>query len=237
MCGTIRKNRKYLSREVLEAKLKKKELKCMENKNGVKLYNWRDKRYVFTISTVPEHGGNLVPSGKISRNREQVLKPEPVLSYNKAKKGVDVSDQMSSYHCPLRKSLKWYRKVAIEIIAGTSVVNALVMYNKYFTDKQMSIRHFRDSLVQSLTGRYEAKLKPGRGLCNIQGQTYKHILSEPDNANRIRKRCRGCYEKLSLNEGFKIARNKSRRVTTFCGQCDGKPHLCISCFAEKHEHA
>ena len=49
-----------------------------------------------------------------------------------------------------------------------------------------------------------------------------------------RKRCRGCYEKISLSEGCKVARNKARRVNTFCNECEGKPHLCITCFAEKH---
>ena len=40
LCGTIRKNRKHLSKDVVEAKLKKKnEMKCLENSQGVKTYN------------------------------------------------------------------------------------------------------------------------------------------------------------------------------------------------------
>ncbi|KAF2353273.1 PiggyBac transposable element-derived protein [Trinorchestia longiramus] len=147
VCGTIRKNRKHLSKEVVVAKLKKKEMKCQENYSGIKLYNWRDKRNVFMISTVPEHDGSLVPSGKTNRNGEELKKPQCVLDYNNAKKGVDVSDQMTSYHTALRRSLKWHRKVAIEIMTGMSIVNAHVLYNKYFADAPMSIRHFHESLA------------------------------------------------------------------------------------------
>lgn len=236
LCGTIRANRKYLCKEVMQAKLKKKEMKCQENIHGVKLYNWKDKRNVHMISTVPEHGDALMPCGKTNREGEEILKPECVLAYNKAKKGVDISDQLTSYYTPLRKSKKWYRKLAIELIAGTSVVNACVLYNKYFSDKPMNLRHFRDSLVLSLTGSATEILKPGRAASTVAGKRSQHSLEELAGPKKnTRKRCRGCYEKLSLNEGFQIARNKARRVSTFCEQCDGKPHLCIPCFAEKHD--
>ena len=86
---------------------------------------------------------------KLSRKGEELQKPEFVLAYNKAKKGVDVSDQMTSYHTALSRSLKWYRKLAFEIITGISVVNAFVLYNKYFTECfscNMLCRETRNSL-------------------------------------------------------------------------------------------
>ncbi|KAF2353648.1 hypothetical protein FHG87_015598 [Trinorchestia longiramus] len=49
-----------------------------------------------------------------------------------------------------------------------------------------------------------------------------------------KERCLGCYEKLSSNENCQVARNKARRVTTYCNLCESKPHLCVSCFSEKH---
>ena len=212
-------------------------MKSLQNNKGVRVYNWKDKRNVFMISTVSEHGGFLVPSGKLSRNGKEVQKPECVLAYNKAKKGVDVSDQMTSYHTALRRSLKWYRKLAFKIITGISVVNAFVLYNKYFTEKPMQIRQFRDSLVLSLTGIAEKDVRPGRAPSTIRGTSFAHVLSEGDKENKKRKRCRGCYEKISVNKNYKIAWNKARRVVTFCAQCEGKPHLCVTCLAEKLETA
>ena len=191
-----------------------------------------NRRNVFMISSVPEHDGSLIPSGKTSRNGEEIQKPECVLDYNNAKKGVDVSDQMTSYYTALRKSLKWHRKVAIEIITGMSIVNAHVLYKKYFADAPMSIRHFRESLALSLTGIVEKNIRPGRPRAVIQGKSHPHMLVEGERGKR--KRCLGCYEKLSSNENSKVARNKARRVTTYCNLCESNPHLCISCFGEKH---
>jgi len=59
-----------------------------------------------------------------------ISKPEVVLEYNSGKGLVDVCDLRSSYHIPLRRSLKWYRRVAFGILFNTSVVNALSLYNK-----------------------------------------------------------------------------------------------------------
>lgn len=47
------------------------------------------------------------------------------------KQGVDVTDQMSSYFSPLRKSLFWYNKIVFELLLGAAVVNALQIYNNF----------------------------------------------------------------------------------------------------------
>ncbi|GBM55325.1 hypothetical protein AVEN_102376-1, partial [Araneus ventricosus] len=52
------------------------------------------------------------------------LKPDAIFDYNRARKGVDVSDQIASYYNSLRKTVKWYRKLIIELICATSVANA-----------------------------------------------------------------------------------------------------------------
>ena len=56
---------------------------------------------------------------------------------------------MSSYFSPLRKSIFWYNKVALELLLGTSVVNALLVYNKLSQQKKQ-ISEFRKSLVNSM---------------------------------------------------------------------------------------
>ena len=149
-CGTLRKARRYIPKEVTLAKLKKGECIGKENRNGVKVHNWRDKRNVLTLSTVPDHSDKVVETGKKNRVGEKVLKPQAVLDYNKAKKGVDMSDQMSSYHTALRKTKKWYRKVAFELITGTAVVNAWVIYNKFISESTMPILAFKESIARFL---------------------------------------------------------------------------------------
>lgn len=79
------------------------------------------------ISSVPHHTDQVISTGSKNRNGEDVCKPPAIIAYNKAKKGVDISDQMSSYYTSLRKSLKWYKKVIFEVMLGTCVVNSWVI--------------------------------------------------------------------------------------------------------------
>nr|CAH7716797.1 unnamed protein product [Callosobruchus chinensis] len=51
------------------------------------------------------------------------------MEYNEAKSAIDQSDQIASYQSPLRKYLKWYRKLVIEFLLGTALVNAHFIYN------------------------------------------------------------------------------------------------------------
>ena len=39
---------------------------------------------------------------------------------------------MSSYYTALKKNNKWYKKINFEIITGCTVVNAWILFNKYF---------------------------------------------------------------------------------------------------------
>lgn len=125
-CGTLRKNRKHCPKVVTEARVKTGSIISRQNEKGVKVFNWRDKRNVLMLSTIPEHSSDLKSTGKKNRKGTLIMKPQPVIDYNAAKKGVDMSDQMTSYQTALRKTRKWYRKVAFELLTGTTVVNAWV---------------------------------------------------------------------------------------------------------------
>ena len=50
----------------------------------------------------------------VSDGIECVKKPDCVLDYNAHMCGVDRIDQLLSYYSPLRKTLKWYRKVVLQ---------------------------------------------------------------------------------------------------------------------------
>lgn len=53
-----------------------------------------------------------------------------ILDYNKGKGTVDISDQIGAYNNPLRKSLKWYRKLAFELLLTTAVLNTHFIYKE-----------------------------------------------------------------------------------------------------------
>jgi len=49
---------------------------------------------------------------KKTRNHEDIFKLDVILFYNAGKAGIDLSDQLASYCTPMRKSIRWYHKVA-----------------------------------------------------------------------------------------------------------------------------
>lgn len=86
MCGTVRVDRKNLPKTVMKAKLKRGEIKALQSKKGVKVFNWKDKRNVITLSTIPEHDATLIDTGKVTRTGVLLKKPQSVLDYNVCKK-------------------------------------------------------------------------------------------------------------------------------------------------------
>jgi len=124
LVGTLRSNRKFNPKDVINVKLKKGEIKSSQNENNIVVMKWKDKRNVLMLSTT--HKDNLVAT--TNKRVQQLFKPQMVLDYNKAKGFVDISDLRSSYHSPLRRSLKWYKKIAFEILLNTCLLNAITLY-------------------------------------------------------------------------------------------------------------
>ncbi|KAJ2941446.1 hypothetical protein O0L34_g3663 [Tuta absoluta] len=146
--GRRENNHKHLPKQAVKSKQRKGQVLALKNRNGVKYINWTDKRTVHNmLSTCNNHTGALVPKPHRWRPNTVAEKPDSVLDYNNAKKGVDVSDQMASYYTSLRKTLKWYRKLIIEIICGTMLVNAWVIHQKFGEGKKLSILEFRKRII------------------------------------------------------------------------------------------
>ena len=98
ICGTVKMNKKFLPPQAKQ-KQKRGELMHFENRSGVKFLKWTDKRPVCMLTTSKNHRCKFVAgtNGKV--------KPDAVFDYNIAKKGVDLSDQLSGYYSCLRKTI------------------------------------------------------------------------------------------------------------------------------------
>lgn len=129
----------------MKHKLKKGKIVAQKSNTGILILKWKDKKDVLMLSTKHEDNIRQIQT-KIGT---EVRKPEVVLDYNRGKGLVDVSDLKSSYHAPLRRSMKWYRKVAFEILLNTIVINALILYNKV-NNCNMSVTEFRESIIFSM---------------------------------------------------------------------------------------
>ena len=213
--GTLRSNRKNNSKTVTQKKLKRGEHIAEESNNGIYIEKWKDRRDVFMLTTkyVPE----MVTQ---KRRAEEITKPRSIIEYNKHKAYIDISDQMKSYNSSLRRGVKWYRKLAIELVVGSTIVNAYVLHQQITNDK-MSITKFREEVIKGLLACEEL---PVTEKSNDSG----HILEDSDK----KRSCSGCYSKISRESGRKIAKNRTPKTKFRCNIC--QKHFCLQCFFAVH---
>lgn len=228
LVGTLRKNRKGVPREIASKRLRKGDIVGMYNNKGIVVAKWKDKRDVLVLSTT--HSLEIVNTGKRNRYKEEVLKPQIIIDYNRGKSGIDLSDQYSSYSTVVRRSIKWYHKVAMELIFGTAVVNSFIIY-KAISNRKISIVEYREQLIEGLLGHSTRETSQ---------PVVKHQLAENDSTDarnrKIRKRCTSCYKANRDRLGSREADKSSvtPRVVTFCKNCPEQPYLCATCFVAKH---
>ena len=116
-------------------------------------------------------------------------------------------------------------------------MNAWVIYNNYFSvGKKLSITDFKERIAtQLITGKDGLQVTSGARHAVVGGKLKEHTLVEASGpSSKCCKRSRECYKTLSVNEGSEIARKKCCRVTTYCGDCEEKPFLCVTCFGINH---
>ena len=101
------------------------------------IVRWRDKRDIFMISR--KHLAEMVEF----RKKNYVCdKPMVMVDYNRGKRTVDLSNQMIAYSTPHRRTLKWYIKLALELLLNTSISNAMIFY-KQATKTEIKVSAFR----------------------------------------------------------------------------------------------
>jgi len=218
LVGTLRNNRKQNPKDVTSKKLKKGDFIAQQSDRGIVVMKWKDKRDVLVLST--KHKDTMVQTqNKFGQN---ILKPQIVIDYNKGKSLVDVCDLRSSYHNPLRRSLKWYKKVAIEVLLNTSVLNALSLSNK-INNTNIGITEFREKIIQEILNQST------------------QIISEEQESDRDhrlalsgkRSRCSKCYEEMVQQGGRAHAQRVTKQSNYWCTSC--KIVFCIDCFFVVHK--
>lgn len=193
LVGTLRKNRKGIPKEVVTAKLKKGEIMAKKNEDNIVVLKWKDKRDVLMLST--KHGDEMKD---IDVRGGKKKKPVAAIDYNNAKSYIDYSDQIGSYGSPLRRSVKWYRKIAIDLLLTTSVINALHLF-KTVTGKSMKITEFKESLCK--------ELKKKSATIPMEPQQRQHTLSKQNS----RSKCTKCYQKNCKEGGRELAQKKTKK--------------------------
>ena len=230
LCGTLRRSRKHIPDSVVSAKLKKGEV--IRRRNGqIVVLKWYDKRDVLMLTTF--HDGKITECNERNRKGEPIHKPNCVLSYNDYMCGVDRCDQLTSYYSPLRKSLKWYRKVVLHFL-DIALTNAYLLYKKVGGSK--SQLWFRQNVIRSLLmedSRGELaeadEMQPfyhhkSGDLSRLSGQHYMDLIPSTSRKANPARKCVQC------------AKHGTRKETRyFCQTCMSQPALCVvPCFQKFH---
>lgn len=156
----------------------------------------RDKRDMLMLSILHKDNTKEVP-----QRGGLVEKPEAIVNYNLAKSYIDLSDQVKPYsHC-----LRRHRKLATELLLGSAIVNALLVYKEVAMEK-LSITEFKVKLCHSL--RIE-----NADIGELEPEHYKknHALELTDS----RFRCVVCYENLKKVTAEKLQQIKVREANGY----------------------
>ena len=169
------------------------------------------------ISTRPSHSARVVDSGKLNFQNQSIMKPQVVLDYNKGRQGTDLSDQLSTYYTSLRKSVKWYRKVAFELVFGTALVDSYLIYKENYAKSKGTILLFRENLVWSLLlGTPTENLKPDprqQSASHSKRKLADHKLEENKGSDSdVQRRCVGCYEKSRKRPSGEACHSTTKRI-------------------------
>uniref|UniRef100_A0A8D9BFI6 PiggyBac transposable element-derived protein domain-containing protein n=1 Tax=Cacopsylla melanoneura TaxID=428564 RepID=A0A8D9BFI6_9HEMI len=130
-----------------------------------------------------------------------------VVAYNQCKTYIDLSDQMTSYAPYLRRTVKCYRRVALEMLLGSCAVNALVLYNKMNT--KMGITDFKDAIPMGLLFPPDEERPP-------RAPTDHRLDRVPGPVTRVRRSCVRCYEQQRQLHDRKYCQKHAHKVPTKC---------------------
>ncbi|XP_076641679.1 piggyBac transposable element-derived protein 4 [Halictus rubicundus] len=189
LVGTLRSNRRGNPQQVISKKLKRGEIIAKENEQGITILKWKDKCDILVLST--KHSSEMV---NVKSRSEHKLRPQIIVDYNRGKAAVDLSNQMNAYNNPLRRSMKWYRKLAFELLLSTTVLNSYILY-KDITKKNISITESWKKLAVHLTNCREENIPSGSIATTSKKQRDKY-QKQPGKVSAVRKYCKSFHVKM-----------------------------------------
>ena len=153
-----------------------------------------------------KHTGALANVGrKHYAMKQDIIKPDVIVQYNKIMGGVDNLSRVIVPYCIQRKGLKWYSKIA-ELFLEIAVYNSYIVYCKLANTPVTQLK-FRENLVKALimfhvndVGTYQT----GRGKPTdinhnpprLIGKHYiRYIFTRPG-TTRKRRKCVRCQAML-----------------------------------------
>ena len=114
--------------------------------------------------------------------------------YNNEKTGIDRSDLMVLYATTIRKSIEWYRKLALNLLVGTTIVNARIVYQTA-ANKKIQIRKFREILVSEWSDVSSENAVLDNHRKKPKKVSHHLEIRKNQQGKPVRRMCVLCYEK------------------------------------------
>jgi len=140
--------------------------------------------------------------------------------------GIDVIDQQLETLHFLRRSYKWYRKVAIRLLLHC-VLNAHKVYQFHCGGKHDFLRFLQDVITEMISRAPQLDKVPGKQVDNVERLVgHNHFPAnrptEGTNGKSKKKRCRVCYAR-----GIKTSGGLPVYTNFICSGCSSQPGLCV----------
>lgn len=220
--GTCRPNR-GIPKMLIEKKIAPTSSAFMR-KGNVLAIKFVDKKVVYFLSTVDSATTVEKERRKAGCESEKYKKPAAIERYNLDMGGIDLVDQLISYHSCMRKSHAWYKKIGFNFIQRL-LVNAFVVFRK--EKQKISFQEFTKKAIIHFSG---VPSEPTRRR-NSSGprsaplsmiQHFPEVIPPTQTRENPQLKCKNC------------ARKNIRRDSRY--QCPGcnKTALCVLCFSEWH---
>lgn len=218
-CGTARTNRKGFPQILVTKKLKQGEMASMRT-DEVLAVKWRDKkRDVYILSTI--HNDTLV---ELQRRKGPIQKPKCIHEYNLYMGGVDMNDQMMQPYLATRRSLFWYKKVAVYLMQ-LAMFNSYIIFSKS-TQSSLTYLRFQEDVITALVYPHgqPTQLIRSDAVARLHERHFPDILPPTQTGRKPQKRCRVC-----------TSRGIRRDTRYYCPDCPSQPGLCIgTCYRSYH---
>ena len=145
-----------------------------------------------------------VSTGKRDGRGQIIKRAEIIHHYNQNIGAVDSFDQMLSYSCFRRRSLKWWKKVFFHIFS-TAILNSYIIYKNWCSEHQKTPKlprafcvGYAKQLISSVRQLPKAEQRIGRpsqafsNLVRLTGRHFQKKLQGTGRKARISRRCIVC---------------------------------------------
>lgn len=231
-CGTIRSNRRGLP-DALRPKnvVLQKHQSLVAQKGTLVCSVWKDTKPVLTLSNYhdPTEMGRVTRKGQ-GRDRQQVNAPQMLCDYQKNMRGVDLMDQLISYHMFNHRSKKWWRRLYFYLLQA-AILNSYILAKETHDAAIRCWPHFRD-FIEDLGESLVCTFRSTRAAPLVrapEGPADVHNIIKMYNK---KKTCKECA--LSRAAGAKQA----QRTVYGCTTCNEPVHQnCSGQHQRRHNRA